>query len=94
MPTPKFPRYKRNDLRPTPQPAYPSRGDFAFAQGSATMGDFGGDGAAVRPALGLPTSDHGTAKGKPDPTIHGFIPSPGETPLLLGAQTRPPRGKK
>jgi hypothetical protein len=95
MPTPKFPKYKqKNTLRPNPHAADPSRGDLAYAQGSSTMGDFGDEGAAVRPALGLPKDMRVVAQGQPDPTVHGFIPSPGATPLLLGAQTRPPRAKK
>ena len=94
MPTPRFPRYKKNQLRPNAHAADPERGDFAFAQGSSTMGDFGDEGASGRRVVGLPTPSDGRAKGQDDPTIHGFIPAPGGTPLLLGAQTRPPRGAK
>ena len=90
---PKFPKMKKNDLRPNPHAADPSRGDFAYAQGSSTMGDFGDEGASARRVNGIPTRAV-SAQGKDDPTIHGFIPSPGGTPLLLGAQTRPGRDKK
>ena len=73
----KLPRYNKEALRPNPHTAEPARGIMAFAQGSVLAGDFGGDGAQVRPAIGLPKTTRSKAQGQDDGTAAGFIPSPG-----------------
>ena len=72
MPLPKLPHYKKNDLRPNPSAADPTRGDLAYALGPVLMGDFGDDSAAVRPALGLPPTRPPKKKGKDDETATGW----------------------
>lgn len=97
MPTPTFKKYGKNSLRPNPHAADPERGDLAYAQGSSTTGDFGDESASASRTVGLPPEAMVQAEGQGDPTAKGFIPAPGGTPLLLGAQVRtdvrPPRGR-
>lgn len=65
MPTPKFPDYKKNSLRPNPKTADPSRGDLAFAQEETSVGHFGSWDADANVVNGLPpegpaqAGDHG-----------------------------------
>lgn len=54
MPTPKFPRYPKNSLRPNPETADPSRGDLAFAQEQTSVGHFGTWDADANVTNGLP----------------------------------------
>lgn len=54
MPTPKFPDYKKNSLRPNPKTADPSRGDLSFAQEETSVGHFGGWDAHANVVNGLP----------------------------------------
>ncbi len=65
MPTPKFPKYPKNSLRPNPETADPSRGDLAFAQEQTSVGHFGTWDASANVTNGLPpegpakAEDHG-----------------------------------
>ena len=72
MPTPAFPKYGTNALRPNPHTADASKGELAFVQGAVLSGDFGDEGAAVRPSLGLPPTSPPPKKGQPDETRHGW----------------------
>lgn len=67
-----LPVYRRNSLRPNPHVAEPARGDLAYAQGTIMWGDFGDDGAAVRPALGLPPTSPPPKEGQLDDTKAGW----------------------
>ena len=73
MPTPSFPKYRKDSLRPNPHAARPERGDLAYAQGPSLAGDFGDDGAAVRPALGLPPTTPPTPKHELDDQAIGWL---------------------
>lgn len=55
MPTPKFPKYPKDSLRPNPEVADPSRGDLAFAQEQTSVGHFGDWNASGTVATGLPS---------------------------------------
>lgn len=65
MPTPKFPDYKKNSLRPNPETADPSRGDLAFAQEVISVGDFGSWDASA--TVVHPNPPAARAKGKEKP---------------------------
>ncbi len=69
---PMFPKYAKGALCPNPQSAKAERGDMAYAQGPDFQGDFGDEGAAVRPALGLPPEKMPKPKGEPSDTAIGW----------------------
>ena len=65
MPTPKFPDYKKNSLRPNPTTADPSRGDLAFAQETISVGDFGPWDASAKVVHPNPPAPRARGKDKP-----------------------------
>lgn len=69
---PMLPKYPKGALCPNPQSAKAERGDLAYAQGPDFLGDFGDEGAAVRPALGLPPTTMPKPKGEPSDTAIGW----------------------
>jgi hypothetical protein len=64
MPTPKFPRYSKNSLRPNPETADPAKGDMAFGQETIRIGHFGGDDASASRVNGLPSTEPPKPGGK------------------------------